>query len=450
MKERIMKYTNTMKYKRILAIIFVSLNSIALCQKTTTTNFEKEMEQYITRYVVNGDFSGNILVAKGDKIIFNKSFGKAHFGLDLPMKWNHKFRIASVSKTFTSAAIVILCNKGLIGYNDMLSKYIPDFIQADSISVMHLLLHQAGIPEIEYDRLALDKLTLNEIIQTIKSKPLLFKPESRSSYSNSGYLLLAAIIEKASGKTYEKFLNENIFIPLGMFDTGVDGTGKIIPQKVTGHNVGTGARGIAETPWYDIDLETGSGSLYSTSQDLLKWLKAIKSNTLFDIGSLVYPFGWGKREYFKDKPSIEQSGFLNGYTSYIAVYPSQELYIIALSNISSNFNEQSGKDLAAIYFKEKYTLPQIRTETSTTNLKPFTGKYSFPGYKDFFIELKEDALYWRFGDEKNGSPLAPVSNDHFLLRLLNIKIVFLKDQNGMVVALNFMSGNDTIACSKIE
>ncbi len=440
-----------MKYKIIvLAIFFGSINTIANCQKTTLHNFKKEMEQYISRYVVNGDFSGNILVAKGDKVIFNKSYGKANFSLNIPMKEYHKFRIASVSKTFTAAAIVMLCNKGLVSYTDKLSKYIPDFSMADSISVLHLLLHQAGIPEIEYDRFALDKLSLNEIIQTIKDKPLLFKPGSRSSYSNSGYLLLAAIIEKASGLTYEKYLNENIFKPIGMFDTGADFTGKIIPLKVTGHNVGTGARGIAEATWYDINLETGSGSLYSTSQDLLKWLKAIKANTFFDIKSLVYPFGWGKREYFNHKPSIEQSGFLNGYSSYIAVYPSQDLYIIALSNISSNFNEQSGKDLAAIYFKEKYTLPQLRNETIPTNLKQYSGKYSFPGYKDFFIELKSDAIYWRFGDEKNGSPLAPVSDDHFLLRLLNIKIVFLKDQKGEVVALNFISGNDTTTCTKIE
>ena len=200
---------------------------------------------------------------------------------------------------------------------------------------------------------------------------------------------------------------------------------------------------------YDIDLETGSGSIYSTTEDLLKWLKAIKNKTLFDITALEAPYGWGARVFFNDRRAIVQSGFLNGYTAYIACYPAEELYIIALSNISSNFNEDSGKDLAAIFFNQSYTLPPVRRTIPIEDLQVYTGKYSWPGYKDFLIEKKGDAIYWRFTDEKVGSPLAPVAKDVFILRLMNTRIMFKKDGTH-VNALDFYQGKDATTCKRIE
>jgi hypothetical protein len=259
-------------------------------------------------------------------------------------------------------------------------------------------------------------------------------------------LLLAAVIEKVSGESYEDFLKKNIFDKLGMKATGADHQGKVIPAKATGYSVGTGANDIAAASWYDINLETGSGSLYSTATDLIKWLNAIKDKQLFDINGLAYPFGWGTREYFKNKKSIEQSGFLNGYASYMALYPTEDLLIVALSNISSCFNERSGRDLAAICFGEKYFSPGARLNFKLAQLSIFTGKYSWPGYKDFFIEQKENALYWRFTDEKTGSPLAPVEENTFILRLLNNKIIFRKNNDGSISGLSFFMDNNETFC----
>jgi CubicO group peptidase (beta-lactamase class C family) len=430
-------------------LLFIFFAGSAISQNDSKKTFQNQVDEYMQRYVNNGDFSGNVLIAKGNEILFQRSYGKANYELDVPIAKDVLFRIASVSKTFTAAAITLLCNKGLMNYSDRLSKYVPGFIQSDSITVRQLLLHQAGVADIDYDKLALDKLSLDEVVNTIKNKPLYFKPGTEFRYSNSGYLLLAIVIEKVSGISYDKFLGENIFTKLGMNHTGIDHIEKIIPGKATGYSVGAGANGIATAAWYDINLEAGSGSVYSTTSDLLRWLQAIKNKTLFDITSLVYPFGWGARTYFPDKKSIEQSGFLNGYSSYIGLYPSEDLYVIALSNISSNFNEQSGKDLAAIYFKEPYNLPEIRKDITAVNLSNYTGKYSWPGYKDFFIEQKGETIYWRFTDEKTGSPLAPISEDVFLLRLMNNKIIFKKDTGGKVIELNFISSNSGTACKKV-
>lgn len=439
-----------MRISNVLLMLTAATLLFTFNAKSQTNSLQSKVDTYIGAYVKNGDFSGNVLIAKGKKILFAKSYGKANYELNVPMQMDIKFRIASLSKTFTAAAIELLQKKGLLNYADKLSKYIPDFTGGDSIEIIDLLLHRSGIADIDYDRYALDQLQLKDVIDSLKNKPLYFKPGSQSRYSNSGYLVLAYTIEKVSGETYTEFLSKNIFKPLALKNTGVDKTGIIIQNKATGYSIGEGANGIAQAVWYDINLETGSGSLYSTTGDLLKWLQAIHMNAGFATTSLPYPFGWGLREYFKGHKSIEQSGFLNGYSSYMSIFPSDSLYIVALSNISSNFNEQSGRDIAAIYFNQNYSIPAIRKNVLMNNLNEYTGKYSWPGYKDFFIEKKGNTIYWRFADEKNGSPLTPVSNDMFLLRLTNNKITFEKDATNKVTELNFFSGQDKTTCKKVS
>lgn len=435
---------------KTLAYIIIWMVIFTIPAKGQHSQFEKLSDTYVQRYVDNGDFSGNILIAKGDKVIFNKSYGKSNYELNIPMRSDVRFRIASVSKTFTAAAVVLLNNQGALSYSDKLSKYIPDFTGADRISILHLLLHQSGVADIEYDNYALDRLSLDETVNTIKSKPLYFEPGSGSRYSNSGYLLLAYVIQKASGMRYDQYLKEAVFDKLQMSNTTVEHTGEIIINKASGYAIGNRTSNIATAAWYDIDLETGSGSIVSTTGDLLKWARAVDENILFNRLTLPFPFGRGPREYFKNKKSIEQSGFLNGYSSYITVYPDDDLVIVALSNISSCFNEKSGRDLAAIYYGEKYDLPKRRVPFEPLDLNAYTGKYSWPGYKEFVIERKGDGIQWRFIDEKNGSPLAPVAKDTFVLRLMNSTIKFRDVVNGKSTALTFSTGADETLCNRIE
>ena len=437
---------------KFLFIFFVIASGISTTrsQYDPSKKFTDAADEYIKRYVNNGDFSGNVIVTKNGKIIFDRSYGEMVMDPKMPMRKDAQFRIASVSKTFTAAAIVILSNKGKLDLNNKLKKFIPDFIGADSISIRHLLLHQSGVADIDYDKFSKNELTLNETINTIKNKPLYFPPGTQSRYSNSGYLLLAFIIEKASGKTYEQFLREEIFQKLSMNNTGVDKDDIAISNMATGYSPGESATGIMSPPYYDINLETGSGSLYSTVDDLLKWMDAITQKKLFDIDALEYPYGWGVRNHFSGKKCLVQSGFLHGYSSCIAMYPSEKLFIVSLSNISSSFGEESAKDLAAIYFNESYSLPEARKNIVLDDFSPYPGKYIFPGYKNFFIERKGAAIYWRFEDEQTGAPLAPLAEDTFLLRFNNTKIVFQKNENGKIKSLSFGGGANAVTCNKSD
>ena len=136
-----------MKIPKILLILMQVILLLKFNAQSQVNNFQSKVDNYIGAYVKNGDFSGNILIAKGNKILFAKSYEKANYELNVPMQTEIKFRIASLSKTFTAAAIELLQKKQSLDYSDKLSKYIPGFIDGDSIEIKDLLLHQSGIAD---------------------------------------------------------------------------------------------------------------------------------------------------------------------------------------------------------------------------------------------------------------------------------------------------------------
>lgn len=414
------------------------------------SDLQGKVDAYINAYVNNGDFSGNVLIIRNDKVLINKSYGKASEELGVKMFPAAKFRVASLSKTFTAAGIVLLEKVGKLHYTDKVNQYIPGFNHGDSITLQMLLLHQSGVGNIDYDKYVLDNLSLKEVTDLVKKAPSLFKPGTKSEYSNSGYVVLARLIELTSGKSYEQFLTEEIFEKLDMKETGVDHTARILQNMCTGYTAAAGATAIEKAAYYNIDLNTGSGSIYSTVGDIARWLKAVKNKTLFDINSLPYPYGWGKREYFENHKSIEQSGFLLGYSSYMTMYPADDLFIVALSNINSNFGANGGRDIAAICFGEKYNLPEARQNVKLKDVERFTGRYNWPGFKEFFIESKNGNLFWRFVDEKTPAPLAPVTENVFVLRLMGNKITFNSGGTGKATDLSFDGSGSTVVCKRIE
>jgi len=196
----------------------------------------------------------------------------ANYELAVPNRSDTRFHIASISKSFTAAAILMLQERGQLHMQDTLAKFIPDYPQGDKITLHHLLTHTSGIPNVNnlptYSEKSLLCLNLTQIIPLFEDKPLEFQPGARFRYSNSNYNLLAFIIEKASGKDYGKFLEENIFRPLGMNATGNDdGSNALIPNRASGY-VPVGMQDVENTPFLNWSIKTGNGSLYSTVEDL--------------------------------------------------------------------------------------------------------------------------------------------------------------------------------------
>ena len=267
----------------------------------------------IDRYLRQQNFIGSALVARGDQIILEEGYGPSGNG-DLNSSYERS-RIASISKQFTAAAVLKLAEDGKLDLRDPLSMYIPHFPRGQHITVQMLLTHYAGLPS-DYPRHKGD--TLQETIERIKKQEFPHAPGLKYKYSNPGYVLLAEVIQKASGMTYGGYLQQTFFTPIGMRNTG-EATEKT--PTVKGFRVINGR--YIEAPYYV--SQSGTGSLYSTVHDLLKWDRALYTDKYLSRHSLAKLFPAGHKSYY-----VVGGG--SGYSTILAREPENEITVILLSN----------------------------------------------------------------------------------------------------------------------
>ncbi len=329
-------------------------------------------DHHIQAYVHNGDFSGSVLVARDGHILFQKSYGMANHEWGIPNSEKTKFHVASVTKTFTAAAILQLERAGKLKLDDPLSKYIPDFLNGDRITIEQMLTHTSGLPDFyslpEYPLRKYQRITLPDLVAWVKTKPLDFFPGSKSSYSNTGYAFLAYIIEQVSGKPYEQFLAEEVLKPAGMKDTGAFRDDAIIANRATGYQPAFDDHGLRNAPAYDKTILTGSGSLYSTTAALYEWCRTVEASKFFNVHDPSRAYGWGARETKTKHKYIEQSGRDPGFSSHIAVFPDDRLIVIVLGNLEDAAVNTLADDLAAIALGEDPALPQSRAKAAGPDL----------------------------------------------------------------------------------
>lgn len=382
------------------------LTLVILCaaalQLSAETPLAERVDAYLAPLVESQTFSGVVLIAKGDKPLVQRTYGKASYDLNVPMSTGARFRIASITKTFTSAAILMLIDRGKVGLDDPLAKYIPSFPNADKITIRHLLLHASGVPN--PDSPPCSEATLDDLVAELAKKPLWFEPGKGSGYSNGGYALLARVIETASGMKWEEFLRKELFTPAGLNSTMRDAERPIVAGRVDGYIPAPGPTGVANAPCQNAGAAIGSGALLSTAADLHRWGQAAVKQTLFKLKGLEWPYGWGARTYH-ERPAVEQSGILNGFASYLAFYPEDDLYVVMLSNIQSGALTHAGIGLAGLVLgKDVKPLPRLASPIPSTAAlrKPWVGRWNGPEY-GFTISERDGELYQTFADAKLGS-----------------------------------------------
>ncbi len=445
------------KEKWLFLLFFLSFN-FALISTGQEQEFpdkeakaiESKVDEYVKPDIDAGGFSGAILMAKAGKVLLSKGYGMANYELGILNTPKTKFQIASISKTFTAAAIMILEERGKLRLTDTLSSFISDYPKGDKITIHHLLTHTSGIPNVnnfpDYEQKSKFHHTLTEIIAIFKGKPLEFNPGDRYQYSNSNYNLLAFIIEKASGMSCAEFLKRNIFDPLEMHGTGHnDRPESLLKNRASGY-VPAGAFDIENAPYLDWSIKTGNGSLYSTVEDLYKWdrslytEKVLEKETLKKIFSeqakgIGYPWFLGKR---LNRRVAYYNGRSPGFTSYLDRYLDDDACIIILSNNYAPVPHLMIKDLASILFGEKY---EVQAELKPVKLEPkvldgLTGRYQFGS--DYYrpgaianIEREGDYLLMKWSDKFSGL-LMPLSPTKFLDRNFWATIIFEKDEKGRI------------------
>lgn len=248
-----------------------------------------EIEKRVAALAQEDSFSGVVLVAKGDRILVNRAHGLADQEWGVPNRADTAFHLGSVGKMFTAAAIMRLADSGKLSLDDPLSKWVPEYPHANSapITLKHLLTHSAGIGE--WDGREFKRPMTGAEAAATMTAPLQFAPGERFSYSNAGYVLLEAVIEKATGESYADALAQLVFAPAGMSRTGLWPVTAIVPNRATGYlrpdddPLGLGPR-FSNQQFLGYGAN-GSGGHYSTASDMFAFLSALASGRLLGTGS---------------------------------------------------------------------------------------------------------------------------------------------------------------------
>ena len=229
----------------------------------------------------------------------------------------------------------------------------------------------------------------NKVVALFKNRPLEFEPGMQYKYSNSGYVLLAAIIEKAAGKSYEKWLKESIFTPLGMNDTGLMYTVPILTHRASRYQMTE--TGIENAPYSDLTSGVGDGSLHSTVEDLYKWDRSLYTDAIVSqilIAQMMTPckenycFGWVSKKILNHH-CIYHCGGWAGAATGIYRFIDDDICIILLSNITPSPIGHMAKDIAAILFDKRYDIPQDLTRgivLTDKELDDYCGRFQLPDY----------------------------------------------------------------------
>ncbi|MCL2592542.1 MAG: beta-lactamase family protein, partial [Defluviitaleaceae bacterium] len=276
---------------------------------------EKQMNEYMEKYLSLYPFSGSIAAIYKGEIVFNKAYGLASIELDVPNTPQTKHKIWSVTKQFTAAAILMLEERGLLKVEDNLKKYFPDCVALDEcITIHHLLTNTSGLfnyanLENSHEIFYRIPLKTEDLLKQFTQTPLDFEPGTQYNYSNTGYWFLGKLIERISGIRYTQYMLDNIFSPLKMHNTGVDTDLAIVKGLATGYYLNL--NDFIRCGYVNMDLMSSSGGIYSTAEDLLKWHMALMGDKILSRKSIsrmntnyMNNYGYGVEVYNVDGKSI--------------------------------------------------------------------------------------------------------------------------------------------------
>ena len=355
-----------------LLLLFISFTLNA--QSNNATSKHESIDILMQHCYDNGLFNGTIMVTQNGEVIYKNALGFADKATDRGLTNESAFYLCSVSKQFTTMAVMILKEQGKLDYTDTLSKYFSEFPSyADTVTIKHLMTHTSGIPD--HYNLGAYKVGLNnqDVLKLLlKQEKLDFSPGEKYQYSNGGYVLLALIIEKVAGMSFPNFMDTTIFKPLGMNNTLVfDESSPEIINRAVGHNM------AGELDDYEI-FTSGAGGIFSNIGDLHLWDKALYTEKLISKTSLNeaftpttlnsgalsnYGYGWGISEN-EDKKTVQHSGSLSGYRTYIRRNLNDNSGYILLTNNGAAFKSGSIRQaLDNILNNEVFELPKIPIST---------------------------------------------------------------------------------------
>jgi CubicO group peptidase (beta-lactamase class C family) len=334
------------------------------------TQLEKKIDAVVMRAVELDQFSGSVLVAKDGEILYGKAFGEADKNRHLPNTMNTMFNIGSIGKTFTGTAIMQVVQKGLVDLHEPVTSYLPDFPFGDRITTHHLLSHTSGLFDYmqhpEYQTIMSTYRRVGDYLPLVYDQELVFdEPGSQMAYSNSGIIVLGAVLEAVTGQSYSEYLQKNIFDPLGMDHTSLDFSGQAAENKSIGY-IPTLSDDFTSNESLAPPVASPAGGLNASALDMLKFDQALYTEKLLNTATRKlmftpilqgYGYCWGILERFNNTITTH-SGGAEGISAWLRRYHDDKYTIIVLSNYDRGASPVFRR-IEAILFEQEYDLPRL-------------------------------------------------------------------------------------------
>ena len=421
-------------------------------------DFSQRADEYLSQELKAETFTGSVMVAASNSVLFIKGYGLANREHEIPNAPHTKFRIGSIGKQFTAICVLRLQELGKLSLDDPVSRFVENCPASwNQIKVHHLLTHTSGIPS--YTRLphySLYMARLNwppeKLIERFRDKPLEFAPGVGFNYSNSGYFLLGHIVEKSSGTRYEDYLQEILFRPLGMVNSGYDHFERILPHRATGYS--WDGNQWKNSPYIDMSVPYAAGALYSTAEDFFLWYQCWRERKILSQASwktMTAPkpngreygrFGINVTEQFGHRV-FDHGGGINGFRSYMSWFPDVDLFICAFGNANSARSEVVARNLAALMFNKPIVLPRRRNvvKLAQKELEPLVGRYGLRANFILTVTVSGDRLFVRATGQRMHEIFAE-SDTKFFTKDFDADITFCKDAAGKITHLVLHQNGD--------
>jgi D-alanyl-D-alanine carboxypeptidase len=395
-----------------------------------------------------------VIVTRDGKPLLRKAYGMADVAAKVAMQPAMSQRIGSMTKQFTSTAILMLADEGKLALSDPITKFLPDYpVRGKTITIEHLLTHTSGIVSFTgkagFGELVGREMSVNQVIDFFKDDPLTFEPGSAYAYNNSGYFLLGAIIEKVSGVSYAKFLEQRIFVPLGMTQTAYEGMERGPVMRAAAHS--KTAAGFGPSSPFSMSLPYAAGALVSSVDDLARWDAAISAGKLLRPATWARAFmpyalsGGASTNYgyawhigmLRGSPTIAHGGNIVGYAAYAVRLPREKLYVAVLVNADSGMPvspELVARKAAAIAIGNPY--PDYKAQVlAPAALDAYAGVYQADEKSRRTVRREQDHLSMLRAGRSQPTLLYPRGDDRFFAAELLTEFRFERDPQGAVTHL---------------
>ncbi len=421
--------------------------------------------------VKDGRVAGmSVAVIRGSDTLLHKGYGLADLENDVPATPQTVFRIGSITKQFTSSAVMRLAEQGQIGLDDDITKYLPGYPEhGRHILVRHLLNHTSGIPSYtdigpSFGRIARLDLPHDSLIATVDGDSLMFEPGSHFYYNNTGYFLLGMILEKVTGRKYGDYLRSALFAPLGLTHTVYCSTAPLIPHRAQGYTRAQSA--FTNADYISMELPFAAGSLCSTVDDLVKWTRALHAGRVVSAASfrdmttpvklpsgrpMSYGYGLeigslgGHRE-------ISHGGGINGFISQLAEFPDDSLTVVVLANTAPAPSSEVATALAAAVLGVAVPGRPVPKDVATTpeDRARYVGEYALtmPDGRRERTRVYEEA--GKLMIESGGQKPAALSyqGDGVFVAGAGMRVAF-DVRDGKTVGFQFGGGSRTLEAVRI-